>query len=171
MTTQIDTRGLMRTCAALVCLMLAACSSGDGSVQRFIARVNQQPGGRVEPLPQVPKYETFTYDDQHMRSPFVPSEPTGVGSIRPDRTRPRQYLERFPLDTLKMVGTMRLGKVVYGLVQTQDGIVHRVAVGNYMGQNDGRIIQITPTQIRLVEIVPDGLGGFMKRPAALGLSQ
>ena len=70
-----------------------------------------------------------------------------------------------------MVGTMRLGNAVYGLVQTKDGIVHRVAVGNYMGQNDGRIIQITPTQIRLVEIVPDGLGGFMKRPAALGLSQ
>ena len=171
MTTQIHTRGLMRACAALACLMLAACSGGDGSVQRFIARVDQQPGGRVEPLPTVPKYETFTYDDQHMRSPFVPSEPTGVGSIRPDRARPRQYLERFPLDTLKMVGTMRLGKAVYGLVQTQDGIVHRVTVGNYMGQNDGRIIQITPTQIRLVEIVPDGLGGFMKRPAALGLSQ
>ncbi|MGC8520772.1 MAG: pilus assembly protein PilP [Steroidobacteraceae bacterium] len=171
MTTQIQTRGLMRSCAVLACLLLAACSGSDGSVQRFIARVERQPGGRVEPLPKVPKYETFTYDDQDMRSPFVPSEPTGIGSIRPDASRPRQYLERFPLDTLKMVGTMKLGKTVYGLVQTQDGIVHRVTIGNYMGQNDGRIIQITPTQIRLVEIVPDGLGGFMKRPAALGLSK
>ena len=171
MTTQIHTRGLMRACAALTCLVLAACSSGDGSVQRFIARVEHQPGGRVQPLPKVPKYETFTYDDQDMRSPFVPSEPTGVGSIRPDASRPRQYLERFPLDTLKMVGTLRLGKTVYGLVQTKNGIVHRVTIGNYMGQNDGRIIQISPTQIRLIEIVPNGLGGFMKRPAALGLSQ
>ena len=169
--TTSHTRGLKRTGTALACLVLAACSGGEGSVQRFITRVEHQPGGRVEPLPTVPKYETFTYDDQNMRSPFVPSEPTGVGAIRPDSSRPRQYLERFPLDTLTMVGTMRLGNVVYGLVQTKDGIVHRVAIGNYMGQNDGRIIQITPTQIRLVEIVPDGLGGFVKRPAALGLSQ
>ena len=169
--TTSHTRGLKRTGTALACLVLAACSGGEGSVQRFITRVEHQPGGRVEPLPKVPKYETFTYDDQNMRSPFVPSEPTGVGAIRPDSSRPRQYLERFPLDTLTMVGTMRLGNVVYGLVQTKDGIVHRVAIGNYMGQNDGRIIQITPTQIRLAEIVPDGLGGFVKRPAALGLSQ
>lgn len=166
-----QTRGLKRTGTALACLVLAACSGGGGGVQHFITRVEHQRGGRVEPLPTVPKYETFTYDDQNMRSPFVPSEPTGVGSIRPDSSRPRQYLERFPLDTLTMVGTMRLGNVVYGLVQTKDGIVHRVAVGNYMGQNDGHIIQITPTQIRLVEIVPDGLGGFVKRAAALGLSQ
>ncbi len=171
MSTETHTRGTMRACTVLICLALTACSGGDGSVQRFIARVDRQPGGQVEPLPKVPKYETFTYDDQDMRSPFVPSGPTGIGSVRPDASRARQYLERFPLDTLKMVGTMRLGKSVYGLVQTQDGIVHRVKVGNYMGQNDGRIIQITPTQIRLVEIVPDGLGGFMKRPAALGLSQ
>jgi type IV pilus assembly protein PilP len=169
--TTSHTRGLKRTGTALACLVLAACSGGEGSVQRFITRVEHQPGGRVEPLPTVPKYETFTYDDQNMRSPFVPSEPTGVGAIRPDSSRPRQYLERFPLDTLKMVGTMRLGHVVYGLVQTKDGIVHRVAIGNYMGQNDGQIIQITPTEIRMVEIVPDGLGGFVKRPAALGLSQ
>ena len=169
--TTSHTRGLKRTGTALACLVLAACSGGEGSVQRFITRVEHQPGGRVEPLPTVPKYETFTYDDQNMRSPFVPSEPTGIGAIRPDSSRPRQYLERFPLDTLTMVGTMRLGNVVYGLVQTKDGIVHRVAIGNYMGQNDGQIIQITPTEIRMVEIVPDGLGGFVKRPAALGLSQ
>lgn len=161
----------MGLCAALACLALVGCSSGDSNLQQFITHVEHEPGGRVAPLPKVPKYETFTYDDQNMRSPFVPSEPTGVGSIRPNSSRPRQYLERFPLDTLKMVGTIRIDKHVYGLVQTKDGIVHRVRIGNYMGQNDGRIVQITPTQIRLVEIVSNGLGGFMRRPAALGLSQ
>ncbi len=171
MTIHIHIRGLLRSVAVLSCMALAACSSNGSSVQHFIARVERQPGGRVEPLPKVPKYETFTYDDQDMRSPFVPSEPTGVGTVRPDAARPRQYLERFPLDSLKMVGTIRIAKTVYGLVETADGIVHRVTIGNYMGQNDGRIVQINPTQIRLVEIVPDGLGGFMKRPAALGLSK
>ena len=171
MSTHSHIRALVRIGAALGCLALGACSGSPNSVQRFITRVEHQPGGRVEPLPTVPKYETFTYDDQAMRSPFMPSEPTGAGTVRPDASRPQQYLERFPLDTLKMVGTLRLNHQVYGLVETKDGVVHRVSVGNYMGQNDGRIIQITPTQIRLVEIVPDGLGGFMKRPAALGLSQ
>ena len=166
-----NSRGLLRTGAMLACLCLAACSDGTGSVQKFIARVEHQPGGHVAPLPRVPKYETFTYDDQNMRSPFLPAEPVGLGTIRPRANRPRQYLEHFPLDTLKMVGTIRAGGRTYGLVQTKDGIVHRVTVGNYMGLNDGRIIQITPTQIRLVEIVPNGLGGFMKRPAALGLSK
>lgn len=163
--------GLLRAGTLLACLGLAACSGGVGSVQSFITHVEHQPGGPVTPLPKVPKYETFTYNDQDMRSPFVPSEPIGLGTIRPDASRPRQYLEHFPLDTLKMVGTLDASGKVYGLVQTKDGIVHRVTIGNYMGLNDGRVIQITPTQIRLVEIVPDGLGGFMKRPAALGLSQ
>jgi type IV pilus assembly protein PilP len=162
-------RGLLRTGALLMCMCLAACSDGTGSVQSFITRVEHEPGGRVAPLPKVPKYETFTYDDQNMRSPFVPSEPVGLGTVRPDFRRPRQYLEHFPLDALRMVGTITVHGRIYGLVQTKDGIVHRVTIGNYMGLSDGRIVQITPTQIRLVEIVPNGLGGFMKRPAALGL--
>lgn len=162
---------LTRACAALGCLVLAACSSGNGNLQHFIAQTEKQPGGYVKPLPAVPKYETFTYADQSMRSPFVPSEGPGSNAVRPDAGRPRQYLEQFPLDALKMVGTLSMRRALYGLVQTKDGIVHRVTIGNYMGQNDGRVVRITPTQIQLVEIVPDGLGGYMKRPAALGLSK
>ena len=162
---------LARTCTVIGCLVLAACSSGSDNLQHFIAQTDKQPGGYVKPLPAVPKYETFTYTDQAMRSPFVPSEGPGASLVRPDAGRPRQYLERFPLDTLKMVGTLSTDGTLYGLVQTKDGIVHRVTIGNYMGQNDGRIVRITPTQIQLVEIVPNGLGGYMKRPAALGLSR
>jgi type IV pilus assembly protein PilP len=171
---------LVRTCAARACALvlagaavagLAGCSGSDSNLQQFIQQVKQQPGGRVEPLPEVKPYETFVYDDQNLRSPFVPSQPAGYNSVRPDSKRPRQYLEQFSLDTLRMVGTLRIAGTTYGLVQTKDGIVHRVTVGNYMGQNDGRITKITPSSIDLTEIVPDGLGGYMKRPAALGLSQ
>ena len=156
-------------CAAAAAL--AGCSGADSNLQTFIRQVDQQPGGRVEPLPEVKPYETFVYNDQSMRSPFVPSQPAGFDAVHPNSKRPRQYLEQFSLDTLKMVGTLRMGGQTYGLVQTKDGIVHRVTVGNYMGQNDGRITDITPSKIDLTEIVPDGLGGFMKRPVALGLSQ
>ena len=155
-------------CAAIG---LAGCTSADSDLQQFIHQTEEQPGGRVEPLPEIKPYETYVYNDQSLRSPFVPSQPGGFNSVQLDTKRPREFLEQFSLDTLKMVGTLHVAGVTYGLVQTKDGIVHRVTVGNYMGQNDGRITDIAPSRIDLTESVPDGLGGYMKRPAALGLSQ
>ena len=108
-----------------------------------------------------------------LRSPFQPGSPGGPAGagVRPDQKRNREFLEQFSLDTLKMVGTLKLGGSYYGLVQTKDNLVHRVVVGNYIGQADGRISDITPSKITLVEIVPDGLGGYIERPAALGLTE
>ena len=83
---------------------------------------------------------------------------------------PYESLEQFPLDTLKMVGTLRLGRSNYGLVQTQDGLIHRVLPGNHLGQNDGRITSVNDAQVAVVEIVPDGMGGYIERQAALALS-
>ena len=162
-------RARVLACAAI--LGLAGCSSADSDLQQFIQQTQQQPGGHVEPLPEIKPYETFVYDDQGLRSPFVPSQATGFNSVRPDAKRPREFLEQFSLDTLKMVGTIRIAGAMYGLVQTKDGLVHRVTQGNYMGQADGKITDITPAKIALTEIVPDGLGGYMERPAALGLNE
>jgi type IV pilus assembly protein PilP len=88
----------------------------------------------------------------------------------PDQNRPREFLEQFPLDTLRMVGTLADRRASFGLVQDKDGLVHRVGVGNHMGQNYGRIISITDSEIQLVEIISDGLGGYLERPAAIGLT-
>jgi type IV pilus assembly protein PilP len=157
--------------AAVIAMALAGCSSADSDLHQFIQQTEAQPGGHVDPLPEVKPYETFVYDDQNLRSPFVPSQATGFNTVRRDTKRPREFLEQFSLDTLKMVGSLRIGGTTYALVETKDGIVHRVTVGNYLGQNDGVITDISPSKIDLTEIVPDGLGGYMKRPAALGLSQ
>ncbi|HWG31440.1 MAG TPA: pilus assembly protein PilP [Steroidobacteraceae bacterium] len=165
----ISIRAGLLACAAVI--GLAGCTSADSDLQQFIRQTEQQPGGRVEPLPEIKPYETFVYNDQSLRSPFVPSQPGGFNSVQLNTKRPREFLEQFSLDTLKMVGTLNIQGTTYGLVETKDGIVHRVTVGNYMGQNDGRITDIAPSRIDLTEIVPDGLGGYMKRPAALGLSQ
>lgn len=167
--------GAARACVvaitAVIAVGLTGCSSADSDLQQFIQQTEAQPGGHVDPLPEVKPYETFVYDDQSLRSPFVPSQATGFNTVRRDTKRPREFLEQFSLDTLKMVGSLRFGGTMYALVETKDGIVHRVTVGNYMGQNDGVITDISPSKIDLTEIVPDGLGGYMKRPAALGLSQ
>jgi len=161
----------------IVCLgyvLLAGCSSADDELQRFIETTKHEPGGRVEPLPEIRPYETFVYADSDARSPFMPSAPgagAGLAGVRPDAKRSREFLEQFSLDTLKMVGTLRLGGSMYGLVQTKDGLVHRVARGEHLGQSEGKITDITPSKISLVEIVPDSLGGYMERPAALALNE
>ena len=158
--------------AALVAGLLAGCSGRDGDLDRFIDATKKEPGGRVEPLPEVKPYEAFTYTDKDLRSPFVPGGSGGASAgLRPDSKRNREFLEQFSLDTLKMVGTLSLGGNHYGLVSTKDGRVHRVVVGEHIGTNDGKITDITPSKIALVEIIPDGLGGYIERPAALGLNE
>jgi len=162
-----------RIALAAALAALAACADDTDELRAKIAEVRSLPGGRIEPLPQVKPYETFDYGAAVLRSPFEQNLPVASASsnaLRPDDTRPREFLEQFSLDTLRMVGTLRLGGRNYGLVQTKDGLVHRVLPGNHLGQNDGRITAIEEGKISLIEIVPDGVGGFIERPAALALS-
>jgi len=169
--------GFRLACLALAAgayAALCACSSADDELQRFVEDTKKEPGGRVEPLPEIKPYETFVYAASDLRSPFLPSSPgsgAGLAGVRPDQKRNREFLEQYSLDTLKMVGTLRLGSSVYGLVQTKDGLVHRVTAGNHIGQAEGKITEISPSRITLIEIVPDSLGGYMERPAALALNE
>ena len=158
---------------ALFCVA-AGCSNDMDDLQARVKTIKDAPGSGIEPLPEVKPYETFTYAAATLRSPFVagmPASATATTGVRPDQNRPREFLEQFSLDTLKMVGTLRLGGRTYGLVQTRDGLVHRVLPGNHLGQADGRITGIEEGRIALIEIVPDGMGGFIERPAALALSE
>jgi type IV pilus assembly protein PilP len=157
---------------------LQACSGEPNDLRAYIDEVKARPGGRIEPLPQIQPAPTFTYVAGDRRSPFMPDTPQrrvsgDPNSVEgPDPNRPREFLEQFPLDTLKMVGTLSAPtrNATFGLVQTADGLVHRVTVGNHLGQNYGRIMQITDSEIQLVEIISDGLGGYLERPAAIGLA-
>jgi type IV pilus assembly protein PilP len=171
---RLEIRTLAAALAVSCYAALSACSSADDELARFIEDTKKEPGGRVEPLPEIKPYETFAYSAAEIRSPFLPSMPgsgAGIGGIRPDSKRNREFLEQFSLDTLKMVGTLRLGGQMFGLVQTKDGLVHRVTAGNHIGQAEGKITEITPSKISVLEIVPDSLGGYMERPAALALSE
>lgn len=159
--------------ALLAAGMLAGCSGRDADLDRFIEATKKEPGGRVEPLPEIKPYDAFAYASASMRSPFVPggsgsSSPPG---LRPEARRNREFLEQFSLDTLRMVGTLKLGGQSYGLVQVKDGRVQRVLVGSRLGQNEGKITEIAPSKISVIEVVPDGLGGYIERPAALALNE
>jgi len=154
---------------------LVACGGDMDDLDQYINEVKAKPGGRIEPLPEITPYTVFMYvaDAEGVRSPFMPDTPqasSASGGTRPDRDRSREYLESFPLDTLSMVGTLDMGGTSYGLVQASDGLIHRVTPGNYMGQNDGRITEISESEIKLVEIISDGIGGYIERDAAVSLS-
>ncbi|HSG59597.1 MAG TPA: pilus assembly protein PilP [Woeseiaceae bacterium] len=162
---------------AVAAVCVAACGGRNDDLDQYINEVKARPGGRIEPLPEITPYEVFSYiaDAEGVRSPFVPDTPqvatSGAGGgIRPDSDRSREFLEGFPLDTLRMVGTLNIATTTYGLVQTSDGLIHRVVPGNYMGQNDGRITDISESEIEVVEIISDGIGGYIERDAAISLS-
>ncbi len=161
-------------------LTLSGCSgSNTQDLQRFVETTRSQQQSKIEPLPEFKPYETYLYQAGELRSPFDPGVPgqteqilTGATSnIHPEANRAREPLEDFPLDTLRMVGTLEQNGQSWGLVLASDATIHRVQPNNYLGQNHGKIKQISEFEIELTEIVPDGLGGWMERPASLALSE
>lgn len=160
-------------CSSL--LSISACSQDVSDLQTFIAQTKSAHVGSVKPLPQFKPYESFSYSAGDLRDPFVATvdleddETTKTSLLNPDSTRPREPLEVFPLDTLSMVGILEQNDQLWGLIKDPQNIVHRVQVGNYMGQSEGRIIEINESAIFLVEIVPDGIGGYLERDASIAI--
>lgn len=165
--------------ATFAAATLAGCDSDMNDLKQFVAETKQKHQGRVEPLPAFIEYETVTYSQEGLRDPFKPSQNKNVagttvvaassGGPRPSENRRREVLESFPLDSLKMVGILKQRTSSWALVQDKDGTIHRVQPGNYAGQNHGEITKISENEINLVELVPDGISGWIKRTAQLKL--
>ncbi len=154
--------------------MLAGCTQSVDDLYAYIDQAKSAYVGSVQPIPQFKPYESFTYSAADLRDPFeaaIDLEEDGDKDdlLSPDKTRPRQPLEAFPLDTLRMVGVLEQGDNLWGLIEDPKQVVHRVQVGNYMGQNEGAITGITEGEIFLVEIIPDGVGGYIERDASIAI--
>lgn len=163
----------LRCVAALAMLgLVTACAPGEDP-QHWVAKEKARKGAPLEALPVIKTFETFVYKDQDLRDPFGLSTEEQEQAVNsgphPDQNRPREPLESFPLDGLRMSGTLGLTNKIEGLVRDPDGVVHRVHVGNYMGQNFGRINAIGEDHIDLVELIPNGSGGWMERQASMAL--
>lgn len=165
----------LAVCATLA-LALAGCGPDLDDLDDFFKTVREKPGGNIEPLPEFAAYEPFAYGAMGLRSPFEPPvrvrpRPLGPGGkeVKPDLNRPKQYLEQFNIIDLKMVGTLNRPGEFYGLVREPTGGVHRVKIGDYMGQNYGRITGLSATNVELTEIVSDGVGGWQERNRVLNL--
>lgn len=159
--------------AGLVALLLPLAGCGGNrmtDLQNWVARIKARPGSKIPPAPKPQPYQAYTYDAGQLRSPFIPAAAPN-SNVRPNLHRKKEFLEQFPLDSLKFVGTIDFEGLTYALIQDPNGMVHRVTAGNYMGQNNGRITAIGSDAIRLEEIVPNGRGGWQQRSESLALSQ
>jgi len=158
------------SCILMALLALTGCNKSDKEkVRRYVAEVKSRRPPPADPLPALKKYEPFVYASQERRSPFVLPNRHLASGPRPDMDRPKEDLEAFPLDALRMVGTIMQHERVWALVSTPDGFVYRVPEGAYMGKNFGRIEKIYDNKLDIVESVPDGEGGWKKREAFLVL--
>lgn len=160
-------------------VLLTGCGMGNdfSDLQAYMDEVRVRPKGAIEPLPKFQPYEAFTYGASALRNPFQPpvkldlAEPgRGSKDIKPDETRVKQFLEGFNIEVFEMVGTLANDAGTYALVSGAGG-VHRIRVGDYLGRNDGRVVSIGDASVEIVEIVPDGSGGWLERPRSITLKE
>ena len=155
-----------------VVLALGGCSSEIDELKSFVRDSDKGLPRRIDPLPAVKPFEPFTYEGFDLPDPFKPrklSAPKeGGGGLAPDLNRRKEPLEAFPLEQLKMVGTLSQGPDMFAIVRA-DKTLYRVKKGNYMGQNFGLITDVTEGEIKLKEIVQDSAGDWAERQSVLPL--
>lgn len=155
----------------------AGCARDTSDLDGYLAEVKARRSLPIEPIPEIKPFDTFEYPDEPLRDPFAPldfsprNEVAKSSGPSPDMARPRELLEEYPLDTLRMMGILQQKESLWALVRDSSGTIHRVQTGNYMGQNHGRIIGINEREVKLRELIPDGAGGWMERQAALAANQ
>jgi type IV pilus assembly protein PilP len=155
-------------------LAVGACTKGDSDLRQWLTEVKNRPAPPLEPLPIVEDPPVVVYSSEGLRDPFAKpplSRMSTSGGPSPDMNRRRQPLEAFTLDSLSMVGTIGAGSSPVALVLAPDKVTYRVTPGVYLGQSDGRVVTVTPNKIELVELVPDGNGGWLERQAHIALNE
>ena len=156
----------------LLASVLAACGGAQGDLEKWIAEVKARPAPPLDPLPVMQQFETFEYAAQGLRDPFSDAwiNQEGGNALRPDPDRRKEPLEAFPLDAMSMVGSVNRKGAPYALLKVDD-LLYQVKVGDYLGQNYGKILAITETDITLREIVQDAAGEWIERPTTLQLQE
>ncbi|GAA6135490.1 type 4a pilus biogenesis lipoprotein PilP [Oceaniserpentilla sp. 4NH20-0058] len=172
----------MKKLLLLNLIFLVACSNSSdiSDLQEFVASTTNTPKGRIKPLPEFKPYSAFVYSASALRSPFESpvtyeklSQQVDSTVEAPNESRAKQALENFQLSDLSLVGTLvkDADNQLKALIKTNAGNVHMIEQGAYLGKNNGRVVMIGESKIELIEVVPNGSGGWIARPQTLGLSQ
>lgn len=167
---------MRRTAIFLACLGLTACGGEEHQdMRQWMKESTKDFKGKIPPLPAIKQFPAVAYEAAELVDPYniskiEPERKAGGGGIKPDLDRRKEPLEAYPLESLKMVGTLIRGKMVHALIQA-DKNLHQVKIGNYMGQNFGIITDISETEATLKELVPDSLGDYTERTSTLQLQE
>lgn len=160
----------------LVPVLLTGCGGEEfQDLRDFVKNAGADMRGKIPPPPEVKPYEPFAYNNEAgLPDPFKPRKPElraggRAGVNQPDFDRPREALEEFPLEGLKMVGYLYQNKVGYAVIRAPDGKLHRVKAGNYVGMNFGLIQEVTDTEVIIKEMVQDSAGDWSERMSTLQL--
>jgi len=159
----------------LVSILLAGCGGEEfQDLRDFVKNSGADMRGKIPPPPEVKPYEPFVYDNEaNLPDPFKPRKPdlrSGRGGInQPDLERPKEALEEFPLENLRMVGYLFQNKIGYAVIRAPDGKLHRVKAGNYIGLNFGLIKEVTEMEVIVKEVVQDSAGDWSDRVSSLQL--
>lgn len=159
-------------------LLLSGCFNDLSGVQQYIAEVKSSTKARVEPLPEVKEFVHIPYRSQDVRSPFAAPRPEAVQDkflqvqdcLHPDPRRRKEPLEKYALDNLKMRGTLGDTGNIWALIEASDKTLHRVTLSNHVGLFHGRVINVEPTHIELLELIPDGAGCWKERTTMLQMT-
>ena len=157
--------------------MLTACVNKEmNDLQAYVSKTKATYKGHVEPLPEFKSQPPYAYSAQEIRDPFkaVVDIEEAAGPYRgpkPDKNRPKEPLEDFSLDSLRMVGTLSQHENEWVLIKDPDGLLHRVAVGHYMGKNYGRVISMNEGEVVLLELVSDKKGGWEEQNSSIAISE
>lgn len=160
----------------LAAILLSGCGGEEfQDLRDFVKNAGADMRGKIEPPPEVKPYEPFAYDNvKNLPDPFKPRKPDlqaggRAGMNQPDLDRPKEALEEFPLENLKMVGYLFQNKVGYAVIRAPDGKLHRVKAGNYLGMNFGLIREVADTEVIIKENVQDSAGDWTDRESSLQL--
>lgn len=165
---------MKRLVSIVIVLGLTGCGGGSmEDLHTFVEETGKDMQGKIEPLPQVNVYDPFTYNAFDLPDPFKPRKLStgGGGGMQPDLNRPKEPLEAFSLETLKMVGMLSRQGVIHAVIRTPDNAIYHVKKGHYVGQNFGLITQISDTEVTLREIVQDSAGDWSERTSTLILQE
>lgn len=166
------------TAPALAALLLAGCGDSDvREVRTWMEETKAQTRPAVKPLPAPKEFVPYAYNQAQAPDPFSEAKLAGPGAmaaqpntVQPDLNRPREVLENYPLDTMRMVGMMQKGGVSFALVQIERS-VYRVRAGQRLGQNFGQVTRVTPAAVEIREMVQDAGGDWVERLSKLELQE
>ena len=164
---------------AMMVIAVSACSENMDDLDKYIVAIKSRPADPIPPIPPVKTYIPYEYEGLTGRDPFLQSLNEGSDEVRsnagsgprPDFDRAKEYLERYELDTLAMVGTFSKEQSEWALIRDPEGIIHRVPAGDYIGKNHGQVVSVEASQLNISELISDGAGGWLVREASIALGE